>query len=133
MIKLRDWQSAALVKALDWFDAAEGDNHFLINAAPGAGKTLASCAMAQELINRGEIERVIVIAPRKEVINQWAGDFKQVTGRIMLKVTGADEDAGELPRQGSAGLRRLPALPAPALRALRPAVLRVRHAGKIFD
>lgn len=96
MIKLRNWQSAALVKALNWFDAVEGDDHFLINAAPGAGKTLASCAIAQELINRGEIERVVVIAPRKEVVNQWAVDFKQVTGRTILKVTGADEDAADM-------------------------------------
>jgi superfamily II DNA or RNA helicase len=96
MIKLREWQSTALVKAIAWFEAAEGDNHFLINAAPGAGKTLASCAIAQELINRGEIERVVVIAPRKEVVNQWAADFKQVTGRTMLKVTGADEDAADM-------------------------------------
>ena len=50
MIQLREWQSAALIKALDWFSNTEGDNHFLINAAPGAGKTLASCAIAQELI-----------------------------------------------------------------------------------
>ena len=96
MIQLREWQSAALIKALDWFSNTEGDNHFLINAAPGAGKTLASCAIAQELINRGEIERVVVIAPRKEVINQWAADFKQVTGRSILKVTGADEDAADM-------------------------------------
>ena len=87
-IKLRNWQVEALNKALAWLLSAEGDRHFIINAAPGAGKTLAACAIAQELIARGEIDRVVVIAPRAEVVNQWSADFQRVTGRFMSKVTG---------------------------------------------
>jgi superfamily II DNA or RNA helicase len=48
------------------------------------------------LIDRDEIDRVIVIAPRAEVVNQWADDFKQVTGRFMGKVTARDGDIQEL-------------------------------------
>ena len=40
----------------------------------------------------GEIDRVIVIAPRAEVVNQWADDFRKVTGRLMTKITGRDQD-----------------------------------------
>jgi superfamily II DNA or RNA helicase len=95
-IKLRHWQQQALTKAIDWLVTRKEDRHFLINAAPGAGKTLASCAIAQTLIQMDEIERVIVIAPRAEVVNQWADDFRFVTGRHMTKVTAADGDISGL-------------------------------------
>jgi superfamily II DNA or RNA helicase len=96
MLKLRPWQSEALSKALRWLIERREDRHFLINAAPGAGKTLAACAIAQELINRDEIDRVIVIAPRAEVVSQWADDFRRVTGRFMSKVTARDGDIAAL-------------------------------------
>ena len=96
MIKLRDWQSDCLHSSLNWFDSPESNNRFLINAAPGAGKTLAACSIAQELITREDIERIVVIAPRREVVSQWADEFKLVTGRHMMKVTGADTDAAEM-------------------------------------
>lgn len=93
--RLRPWQTEALNKALNWLLVDKKDRHFLINAAPGAGKTIAACSIAQELISRGEIDRVVVIAPRNEVVNQWAIDFHRVTGRYMVKVT-ACEDIEEL-------------------------------------
>ena len=91
-LKLRQWQNEALQKAVDWLLVKREDRHFLINAAPGAGKTLASCAIAQKLIQCDEVDRVVVIAPRAEVVNQWADDFRWVTGRHMSKVTAADGD-----------------------------------------
>jgi len=96
MRSLRPWQAEALIKARNWLLVERSDRHFLINAAPGAGKTLASCAIAKMLLDEGEIDRVIVIAPRTEVVNQWAGDFKLFTGRHILKVTGAQSSIDEL-------------------------------------
>jgi superfamily II DNA or RNA helicase len=58
----------------------------------GAGKTLATCAIAATLFEKDEIDRVVVIAPRSEVVNQWAADFARVTGRHMNKATGADRE-----------------------------------------
>lgn len=95
-LKLRPWQQEARAKAIQWLLIDKKDRHFLINAAPGAGKTLASCAIAKELIDRGEIDRVIVIAPLAEVVNQWADDFRWVTGRHMAKVTARDGDIDAL-------------------------------------
>lgn len=95
-LKLRPWQQEALQKAVAWLVQKRADCHFLINAAPGSGKTLASCAIAQTLIELGEIDRVIVIAPRSEIVNQWADDFRNVTGRHMGKVTARDGDIGAL-------------------------------------
>lgn len=91
-MRLRPWQQQALDKAMRWLVDIATDKHFLINAAPGAGKTIAACTIAKRLIEEGHIDRVVVIAPRVEVVKQWSRDFKQVTGRFMGKVTGAGED-----------------------------------------
>ncbi len=95
-LKLRPWQQDAHHKALTWLIQERQDRRFLINAAPGAGKTRVSCAIAQTLLAMGEIDRVIVIAPRAEVVQQWADDFRQVTGRFMSKVTARDGDIHRL-------------------------------------
>ena len=76
MITLRPWQKSALDQALKWFLIEKKDKKFLINAAPGSGKTIAAISIAQKLFEMNEIERVIVIAPRKAVIDQWRKDFK---------------------------------------------------------
>jgi superfamily II DNA or RNA helicase len=94
--KLRPWQVEALQKALQWLVVERKDRHFLINAAPGAGKTVAACAIAKALIDAHEIDRVVVVAPRAEVVNQWADDFRRTTGRFMTKVTGGDTDVESL-------------------------------------
>ncbi|HZG45488.1 MAG TPA: DEAD/DEAH box helicase family protein [Allosphingosinicella sp.] len=90
MLALRPWQEKALRKSIKWLVDDGRDRHFLINAAPGAGKTIAATVIAKTLIDMGLVDRVIVIAPRSEVVNQWTKDFKTVTGRFMGKVTGAD-------------------------------------------
>ncbi len=95
-LKLRPWQTEALQKAIQWLVKDRVDRHFLINAAPGAGKTLCSCAISQTLFELDEIDRVIVIAPRSEVVNQWADDFRNVTGRHMGKVTARDGDINSM-------------------------------------
>ncbi|KRB80836.1 RNA helicase [Sphingomonas sp. Root710] len=92
---LRAWQSAATAKALRWLTEIKSDRHFLINAAPGAGKTICASVIAKRLLEMDEIDRVIVIAPRAEVVKQWGEEFKFVTGRHMTKVTGADGDVSD--------------------------------------
>jgi len=89
-VTLRPWQREATQKCLNWLLVSRTDRHFVVNAAPGTGKTIAACDIARELISRDEIDRVIVIAPRAEIVSQWANDFERVTGRFMSKVTAAD-------------------------------------------
>ncbi len=90
-LTLRPWQAQALIKAENWL-IDRGNRHFLINAAPGAGKTICASIIARKMFERNEIDRVIVIAPRAEVVKQWGNDFEYVTGKHMTKVTAADED-----------------------------------------
>lgn len=94
-IDLRPWQSDALAKAMKWFSVSAEKRHFLINAAPGAGKTICASTIARKLLESKRIDRVIVIAPRSEVVRQWAEEYKFVTGRHMTKVTGADSDIAD--------------------------------------
>ena len=89
MIKLRAWQSEACNKCLSYW-AEGGEKQFLINAAPAAGKTIAACTIAQKLLEHGEIDRVIVLAPQSVVTDDWAKDFKMITGRSMERITGND-------------------------------------------
>ena len=52
-IQLRPWQNEATRQALKWLLEDRRDRHFLINAAPGAGKTLCAIAIAEKLFERG--------------------------------------------------------------------------------
>ena len=92
-IKLRPWQADANRKSIDWFKK-ENNKHFVINAAPGSGKTICASVIARELILNNMVNRVIVIAPRSEVVRQWAEEFHFVTGRHMMKVTSSDDIDG---------------------------------------
>ena len=47
MVKLRPWQNECVQKSLNWYH--EKNKHFMVNAAPGAGKTIAACVIAQQL------------------------------------------------------------------------------------
>lgn len=92
MTRLRDWQVQAHKKAIAYYTNGNSDKHFVVNAAPGAGKTKLACAIAMTLLSMDEITRVIVIAPRRTVVGQWAREFENVTGLEMDKITSADRD-----------------------------------------
>ena len=92
-IKLRPWQAEARRQSLNWYKNKD-NKHFVINAAPGSGKTICASVIAKELIKNNMIDRVIVIAPRSEIVRQWGNDFEFVTGRHMMKVTSSDDIDG---------------------------------------
>ncbi|WP_277600665.1 DEAD/DEAH box helicase family protein [Altericroceibacterium xinjiangense] len=88
-INLREWQQSARKKAVSHY-LSSASRIFVIDAAPGAGKTKVACVIAHDLIHAGHIDRVIIIAPRSAVVDQWAKEFAHVTGRHMMKITSAD-------------------------------------------
>lgn len=65
--KLRAWQAAALEQYLGGESA-----DFLAVATPGAGKTTYALRVATELMARGEIDAVTVVAPTEHLKTQWA-------------------------------------------------------------
>ena len=64
---LRAWQAEALERYL-------GSDHrdFLAVATPGAGKTTFALRVAAELLAKGEVEAVTVVAPTEHLKTQWA-------------------------------------------------------------
>lgn len=64
---LRAWQAAALTQ---YGEANPRD--FLAVATPGAGKTTFALRVATELLTRGEVRQVTVVAPTEHLKTQWA-------------------------------------------------------------
>ncbi|WP_028244922.1 DEAD/DEAH box helicase [Pseudoclavibacter soli] len=64
---LRAWQSEALSL---YFERSPRD--FLAAATPGAGKTTFALQLAAALLDRGEVDRVLVVAPTEHLKRQWA-------------------------------------------------------------
>ena len=52
-LTLRPWQDTALNKALNWFNSNKSNNNnkFLINAAPGSGKTICASVIAPGIVD----------------------------------------------------------------------------------
>ncbi|MGG7463262.1 DEAD/DEAH box helicase [Plantibacter sp. YIM 135347] len=65
--KLRAWQAEALEA---YFSTEPRD--FLAAATPGAGKTTFALRLASELLHRGTIDRITVVAPTDHLKRQWA-------------------------------------------------------------
>jgi superfamily II DNA or RNA helicase len=66
---LRAWQEAALERVL-----ARPSGDFLASATPAAGKTTFGLRVAHELMQRGLVRRVCVVAPTTHICRQWATD-----------------------------------------------------------
>ena len=65
--KLRAWQQEALEKYF-----AEQPRDFMAVATPGAGKTTFALRVAKELMDRGTVSRLTVVAPTDHLKSQWA-------------------------------------------------------------
>mgnify|MGYP001256286316 CR=1 FL=1 len=90
-LELRPWQKEANTKTLNWY-ISNKEKLFLLNGAPGCGKTIYAAYLAKNLKELDFIDRVIVIAPTKEVVRKWSEEFEFVTKLPMTKVTSADEN-----------------------------------------
>lgn len=64
---LRAWQAAAFEK----YQRTQ-PRDFLAVATPGAGKTTFALTLAADLLARGVVERVVVVAPTDHLKTQWA-------------------------------------------------------------
>jgi superfamily II DNA or RNA helicase len=73
---LRPWQIRALAK----YEWASHKPDFLIEATPGAGKTLLALTIAKRLLEAGEIQRIIVVCPTGHLRRQWADEAHKKVG-----------------------------------------------------
>ena len=72
---LRDEQSEAVTKALNYFNAHKG-GAFLWNAKPRFGKTLA----AYELCKKLNAEKILIVTNRPAIANSWYDDYVRFLG-----------------------------------------------------
>ena len=63
---LREWQQEALDQYMQ-----EAKENFLAVATPGAGKTTWALTVANTLLERRDVQRIIVVVPSRELSNQW--------------------------------------------------------------
>ena len=82
--KLRAWQQAALTAYLR---ATPRD--FLAVATPGAGKTTYALRLATELLGRGAVSAVTIVAPTEHLKTQWAEAAARVGIHIDPKFSNA--------------------------------------------
>lgn len=66
---LRDWQRAAIEQL-----AGHDGDAFLASATPAAGKTTFGLRVAYEALERGEVQRIAILAPTAHICRQWASD-----------------------------------------------------------
>lgn len=83
--RLRAWQAEALDQYFG-MDGPEGigkgPRDFLAAATPGAGKTTFALRLASELLRRGVIDRIVVVAPTEHLKTQWADAAARVSIRL---------------------------------------------------
>ena len=85
--KLRAWQEEALAAYL-----RSGERDFLAVATPGAGKTTYALRIATELLDRGVIRAVTVVAPTEHLKHQWS----DAAGRVGIHLNPAFSNSGGL-------------------------------------
>ncbi len=78
--RLRAWQEEALAAYL-----RADDRDFLAVATPGAGKTTYALRIAAELLDRGDVRAVTVVAPTEHLKTQWA----DAAGRVGIQLNPA--------------------------------------------
>ena len=84
--KLRAWQAGALERYFN-----EQPRDFLAVATPGAGKTTYALRLATELIDRGIVEQVTIVAPTEHLKVQWADAAARVGIHIDPRFTNAQQ------------------------------------------
>ncbi|HLS72673.1 MAG TPA: DEAD/DEAH box helicase family protein, partial [Actinomycetaceae bacterium] len=84
--RLRAWQAEALRTYLD-----DDPRDFLAVATPGAGKTTFALRVATELLSRGEVRAITVVAPTEHLKGQWA----EAAARVGIQLDPAFRNAQE--------------------------------------
>lgn len=85
--KLRAWQAAAVELYF-----AQDRRDFLAVATPGAGKTTYALRLATELLDRGIITHLTIVAPTEHLKTQWADAAGRVGIQIDPRFTNAQQE-----------------------------------------
>lgn len=103
---LRPFQREFIAAVLNKAQVGETPKRFIANVTPGSGKTLASLAAADALMEAGFIDTVIHLSPRLNLAQQMEMDsqrFIQSPLRKVLNVIEHRENVAPLIRGGASG------------------------------
>jgi superfamily II DNA or RNA helicase len=76
-MKLRRWQHECIELALAKYQS--GQNHFLAQATPAAGKTFMTASLANRLLENNEIDLVLCFSPSKIVASEFSTVLSDIT------------------------------------------------------
>ncbi|MEU0991247.1 DEAD/DEAH box helicase family protein [Streptomyces sp. NPDC005953] len=82
-MELRVWQEEAMSRLL------KNNEDFLAVATPGAGKTTFALTAAEKLIQRGDIQQIVVVVPTSHLRRQWGKAASRQGIRIDYKFANA--------------------------------------------
>ena len=85
----RRWQREAVDRVLPLLRAGE---FATVSAAPGAGKTLFASWVYRQLVDGGDIGRLVVFVPNANLRTQWADEAKALN--VFLHTRGTTERRG---------------------------------------
>ena len=72
---LRSWQKSCLSQAINFY---KNEKHYFCLATPGAGKTVLAAEIAKVLLQKGDVDYVICLAPSKSVCEGIVQTFSRV-------------------------------------------------------
>jgi superfamily II DNA or RNA helicase len=76
-MKLRRWQHECIELALAKYQS--GQNHFLVQATPAAGKTFMTANLANRLLNNGDIDLVLCFSPSSIIASEFSTVLSEIT------------------------------------------------------
>ena len=80
---LRGFQIPYKNQILEALMSKKYENVFL-SLPQGVGKTVIALAALSEMINRDLVKRVLVLLPRRGLVNQWVGSFLQMLSYLRI-------------------------------------------------
>lgn len=89
---LRDHQERLFKRANDLVSRVITEKITVLQATPGAGKTLAASVFAHVLIRSGFVDRVVIVVPRESLRDQMVEGFTVPERALDLRVMGAASD-----------------------------------------
>jgi len=76
-LNLREYQGPIINEALKEFEEKAKQNVF-ISLPQGTGKTVIALATLSKLVNDGEVRKVLVLIPRRVLVNQWVDKAQEM-------------------------------------------------------
>jgi len=76
-INLREYQQSVVDQTLKEFEK-EARRNIFISLSQGTGKTIIALATLSQLVNGNIVRKVLVLIPRRVLVNQWVDKAQEM-------------------------------------------------------